>query len=74
MIDIAKDEELLDIIAESGCYVLSFGLESISKESLKTKVELTNNTLNISIENDDSYDALFIPINYLDNYIFEVVI
>ncbi len=33
-IDIAKDEELLDIIAKSGCYVLSFGLESISKESL----------------------------------------
>lgn len=35
-IDISKDEELLDIIAESGCYVLSFGLESISKESLKS--------------------------------------
>lgn len=35
-IDIAKDEELLDIIAESGCYVLSFGLESITKESLKS--------------------------------------
>lgn len=33
-IDIAKDEELLDIISSSGCYVLSFGLESISKESL----------------------------------------
>ena len=43
--------------------------KDLSKESLKTKVELTNNTLNISIENDDSYDALFIPINYLDNYI-----
>lgn len=35
-IDIAKDEELLEIIASSGCYVLSFGLESISKESLKS--------------------------------------
>lgn len=35
-IDIAKDEELLDIIASSGCYVLSFGLESISRESLKS--------------------------------------
>ena len=33
-IDIAKDEELLKIIASSGCYALSFGLESISKESL----------------------------------------
>ncbi|MGM9875285.1 MAG: B12-binding domain-containing radical SAM protein [Bacilli bacterium] len=33
-IDIAKDEELLEIIASSGCYALSFGLESISKESL----------------------------------------
>ncbi len=35
-IDISKDEELLDIIAQSGCYVLSFGLESISRESLKS--------------------------------------
>lgn len=35
-IDIARDEELLDIIADSGCFVLSFGLESISKESLKS--------------------------------------
>ena len=43
--------------------------KDLSKESLKTKVELTNNTLNISIENDDSYDALLIPINKLDNYI-----
>lgn len=33
-IDISKDEELLDVVAASGCYVLSFGLESISKESL----------------------------------------
>ncbi|HOQ16958.1 MAG TPA: radical SAM protein [Defluviitaleaceae bacterium] len=35
-IDIASDEELLKAIAESGCYVLSFGLESISKESLRS--------------------------------------
>ena len=34
-IDISSDEELLDIIASSGCYMLSFGLESISKESLR---------------------------------------
>lgn len=33
-IDIAKDEELLEIISKSGCYVLSFGLESITRESL----------------------------------------
>ena len=33
-IDISKDEELLDIISKSGCYMLSFGLESISRESL----------------------------------------
>ncbi len=33
-IDIASDEELLDIVADSGCYVLSFGLESINRESL----------------------------------------
>ncbi len=33
-IDISKDEELLDAVAGSGCYVMSFGLESISRESL----------------------------------------
>jgi len=33
-IDIAEDPELLKLLAESGCMVLSFGLESISKESL----------------------------------------
>lgn len=33
-IDIAEDEELLKKVADSGCYALSFGLESISKESL----------------------------------------
>ncbi|HEY9061579.1 MAG TPA: radical SAM protein [Pseudobacteroides sp.] len=35
-IDIAKDTELLKIISESGCMALSFGLESISKESLRS--------------------------------------
>jgi len=34
-IQIADDPELLKIVADSGCYVLSFGLESISPESLK---------------------------------------
>lgn len=34
-IDIGEDAELLRIVAESGCIALSFGLESISKESLK---------------------------------------
>ena len=33
-IDIANDKELLKIISDSGCMVLSFGLESISKDSL----------------------------------------
>ncbi len=33
-IAIAKDPELLKIVAESGCIALSFGLESISQESL----------------------------------------
>lgn len=46
-IDIAKDEELLEIIANSGCYVLSFGLESITKESLKS--------MNKSWANPDKY-------------------
>lgn len=46
-IDIARDEELLKIIADSGCYVLSFGLESITKESLKS--------MNKSWANPDKY-------------------
>ena len=46
-IDIAGDEELLDIIASSGCYVLSFGLESITRESLKS--------MNKSWANPDKY-------------------
>ena len=47
-IDIARDEELLKIIADSGCYVLSFGLESITKESLKS--------MNKSWANPDKYE------------------
>jgi len=34
-IQIADNEELLKAVAESGCYVLSFGLESIQKEAMK---------------------------------------
>ncbi len=33
-IDIARDERLLKLVAESGCTTLSFGLESLSPESL----------------------------------------
>jgi len=35
-IDIARDEELLRIVADSGCISLSIGLESINKDSLKS--------------------------------------
>lgn len=35
-IQIADNEPLLKAVAESGCYVLSFGLESIQKEAMKT--------------------------------------
>jgi radical SAM superfamily enzyme YgiQ (UPF0313 family) len=34
-IAIGKDRELLKVLADSGCMALSFGLESISKESLR---------------------------------------
>jgi len=33
-IKIGRDKEVLKLLKESGCYALSFGLESISKESL----------------------------------------
>jgi radical SAM superfamily enzyme YgiQ (UPF0313 family) len=35
-ISIAKNERLLKIVADSGCIALSFGLESITKESLES--------------------------------------
>ena len=34
-IEIANNAELLQLAAESGCYTLSFGLESLSEQSLK---------------------------------------
>ena len=34
-IQIADYDQLLKAVAESGCYVLSFGLESIQKEAMK---------------------------------------
>ena len=42
--------------------------KELSNNTFKSSVELTNNSLEISLDNT-SYDALFIPINYLDNYI-----
>ena len=35
-VSIAEDDELLQLAADSGCITLSFGLESINPESLKT--------------------------------------
>jgi len=35
-INIGKNEKLLNTVAQSGCFALSFGLESISVESLKS--------------------------------------
>ncbi len=35
-IEIGKDQELLKLVAESGCIALSFGIESISQESLNS--------------------------------------
>lgn len=35
-IEIGKDEELLKLVSESGCIALSFGIESISQESLNS--------------------------------------
>lgn len=49
-IDIAKDDELLNSVAESGCITLSFGLESINKSSLAD--------LNKSWCNPDEYKVI----------------
>ncbi|MBC8059750.1 MAG: radical SAM protein [Clostridiaceae bacterium] len=35
-IEIGKDKEILKLVADSGCIVLSFGLESISQDSLNS--------------------------------------
>lgn len=47
-IDIGDDEELLRIIYESGCIALSFGLESITKESLDSMNKSWANPLDYS--------------------------
>jgi radical SAM superfamily enzyme YgiQ (UPF0313 family) len=49
-INIAKNEKLLKAVKESGCEVLSFGLESITKESLIN--------MNKGWENPDDYHNL----------------
>jgi len=47
-IDIANDKELLKVVANSGCLMLSFGLESISKESLISMDKAWANPCNYS--------------------------
>ncbi|MBN2008514.1 radical SAM protein [candidate division KSB1 bacterium] len=49
-ISIGRNKELLNILADSGCIALSFGLESISKESL--------HTMDKSWANPDEYQEL----------------
>jgi len=49
-VEIGKDEEILKLVAESGCIALSFGLESISQESL--------NGMNKSWANVQEYSEL----------------
>lgn len=49
-VKIGEDEELLKTVAKSGCIALSFGLESISKESL--------NSMNKAWENPKEYPRL----------------
>lgn len=49
-VKIGDDEELLKAVAKSGCIALSFGLESISKESL--------NSMNKAWENPKGYPRL----------------
>ena len=47
-VKIGEDDELLRIVAESGCVTLSFGLESISQESLKSMQKAWANPLEYS--------------------------
>jgi radical SAM superfamily enzyme YgiQ (UPF0313 family) len=56
-IRIGKEEELLKKLADSGCTTLSFGLESISKESLKGMNKSWANPLEYTelIQNIHSY-------------------
>jgi len=49
-VKIGEDEDLLKAVAKSGCIALSFGLESISKESL--------NSMNKAWENPKEYPRL----------------
>ena len=47
-VKIGEDDELLKIVAQSGCVTLSFGLESISQESLKSMQKAWANPLEYS--------------------------
>lgn len=47
-VKIGEDDELLKIVAESGCVTLSFGLESISKESLNSMQKAWANPMEYS--------------------------
>ncbi len=49
-IEIGKDEEILKLVSESGCIALSFGIESISQESL--------DNMNKSWARTDEYSGL----------------
>ncbi len=56
----ALDDELLEIAAESGCYMLSIGFESISREALKNVHKYQNRpeTFQALVEKIQSYSIL----------------
>ena len=56
----ALDDELLEIAAESGCYMLSIGFESISREALKNVHKYQNRpeTFQALVEKIHSYGIL----------------
>ncbi len=56
----ALDDELLEIAAESGCYMLSIGFESISREALKNVHKYQNrpDTFQALVEKVHSYGIL----------------
>ncbi len=56
----AFNDELLELAAESGCYMLSIGLESISRETLKTVHKYQNRPENFEalVKKVQSYGIL----------------
>jgi len=65
--NIAKDDEILELMSKSGCFYLGIGFESLSKETLKEM----NKSVNIKINYKEFIEKLhYYNIDIFANFIF----